>query len=99
MNYPSDSYQKMANLRIRPVDEWDHCMVYTPANPQLVMLNLDAWLIVELYGEGNTVSAVTEAYCSSGGNQSLPRDPSEKIIEATKKLVSLGILQVAPGAS
>jgi hypothetical protein len=35
-------------LRIRPVFEWDGCIVFDPGRRQLVELNLASWLVLEL---------------------------------------------------
>lgn len=48
MCYRRVSFRKVANLRIRPVDEMGICIVFTPENPRLYTLNSSAWLIMEL---------------------------------------------------
>lgn len=48
MSYRRVSFRKVANLRIRPVDEMGVCIVFTPDNPRLYTLNASAWLIMEL---------------------------------------------------
>lgn len=35
-------------LRIRPVPEWDGCVVFDPGRRRLVELNLASWLMLEL---------------------------------------------------
>ncbi|MFK0686366.1 hypothetical protein NQ774_18930 [Ochrobactrum sp. BD61] len=44
----SDSLYKVENLRTRPVREWERCIVYTPSNPALFMLDKKQWLLMEL---------------------------------------------------
>ena len=41
-------YRKKAGIRVRPVGEWRSCIVFTPERPNLYLLNLNAWLILEL---------------------------------------------------
>jgi hypothetical protein len=55
-------FKKVESLRVRPVDEWSHCLVFTPEAPALITLNLDAWLIFELFGEGRSIDEVIREY-------------------------------------
>lgn len=57
-------YRKTPGLRVRPVPEWDRCIVFTPAAPKLYTLNLSAWLVFELFAE-TPVATATEAYMAA----------------------------------
>lgn len=48
MSCPTGCYRLVHGVRVRPIPELETCMVYTPADPKLYRLNLNAWLILEL---------------------------------------------------
>lgn len=54
-------YRKVANLRVRPVEEMEVCLVFTPDNPKLYSLNPTAWLIFELC-DGRRLEELESAY-------------------------------------
>lgn len=54
-------YRRAAGIRIRPVWEWDGCLVFDPAQRRLFELNLHAWLILELC-EGQSLDALANEY-------------------------------------
>lgn len=64
MSSPTGCYRKTPGLRVRPVPEWDRCIVFTPAAPKLYTLNLSAWLVFELFAE-TPIAAATEAYMAA----------------------------------
>jgi hypothetical protein len=45
---PTGCYRQSPDLRLRPVHELQTCLVFEPTKPKLYMLNLSAWLILEL---------------------------------------------------
>ena len=57
-------YRKTPGLRVRPVPEWDRCIVFTPAAPKLYTLNLSAWLVFELFADAPAATA-TRAYLAA----------------------------------
>ena len=48
MSCPRDRVCRARDLRIRPVPELGHCLVFTPSRPMLYALNPPAWLLLEL---------------------------------------------------
>jgi len=82
---PSATFQKHAELRLRPVPEWESCLVYTPHKPNVFILNLTAWIILDLC-EGQSGDTLLSNYLDSV-SQRLSRD------EAIRNLdVGLGAL-------
>ena len=61
MSSPNGCYRLVPGVRVRPVPELETCVVFTPADPRLYRLNLNAWLILELC-QGLTPQALTVAY-------------------------------------
>jgi hypothetical protein len=84
------------NLRIRPVDEWDHCLVYTPANPNLVSLNLNAWLVLELCGTGNEFSSIERGYREAIDDLT-EQDSSAQVAAALTALTENGLVERVGG--
>ena len=50
-------------LRVRPVPEWDGCLVFDPGRRRLVELNLAAWLMLELC-DGRSCDSLRAAFAS-----------------------------------
>ena len=61
MSSPNGCYRLVPGVRVRPVPELETCVVFTPADPRLYRLNLNAWLILELC-QGLTPDALSQAY-------------------------------------
>lgn len=53
-------------LRIRPVFEWDGCIVFDPTRRRLVELNLTSWLLLELC-DGRAYEALRMEFASIVG--------------------------------
>jgi hypothetical protein len=48
---PANALRAAPDLRLRPVPELATCLVYRPRPPTLLMLNLGAWLLLEILVE------------------------------------------------
>jgi hypothetical protein len=48
---PRAAPKVVPGLRLRPVPELERCLVYRPRPPALLMLNLGAWLLLEILTE------------------------------------------------
>jgi hypothetical protein len=57
----SGCYRKVPNVRIRGVPEMGMCLAYTPSNPEMYTLSLEAWLILQLC-DGRSEGKVVDAY-------------------------------------
>jgi hypothetical protein len=66
VSYPSGCYNRAPNLRIRPLKEMKSCVVFRPDPPKLFMLNLNAWLILELC-DGCPADQVLQRYIENVG--------------------------------
>ncbi|MFN4090718.1 MAG: PqqD family peptide modification chaperone [Alphaproteobacteria bacterium] len=64
-------------------------MVFTPANPKLYRLNLNAWLILELC-QGRTRPALTRAYLEAVPAAS---DARARLREGLTSLIDAGIVE------
>ena len=58
---PPGPFRRVPDLRIRPVWEWDGCVVFDPARHLLIELNLHAWLVLELC-DGRGIAALVDEY-------------------------------------
>ena len=61
MPSPTGCYRLVPGVRVRPVPELETCVVFTPADPKLYRLNLNAWLILELC-QGRSHADLTAVY-------------------------------------
>ncbi len=80
MSYPTGYYKKETGLRIRPVPEWQSCVVFTPHNPELYTLNVNAWLILELCD--NASPAALEAAYLDTVSPLLERGEAQRQLQA-----------------
>lgn len=85
MYSPSDGHRKRPGVRVRPVPERGHCLVYTPDRPTLHWLNPGAWLILELC-QGQPLTQMVAAYHEATG---LDRPREEVVEELSQGLTSL----------
>lgn len=93
MSYRNGYFKKTENLRSRPVDEWDHCLVFTPDRPNLVALNLDAWFIFELCGSPVSLEAIRDEYADAIGASTSPESVTETVQHTLRDLVEQGLLE------
>ncbi len=87
-------YKRADGIRIRPVWEWDGCLVFDPARRRLFELNLTAWLILELC-EGQSFEALAsefraaiEARLESGGG-------TRQLARGLRSLSAHGLVEAA----
>jgi hypothetical protein len=48
MPFTEGRFSKTVGMRERPMEEWDCLLVFTPAKPDLHILNTTSWAIMEL---------------------------------------------------
>ena len=95
MFYLTGYYLKKNNLRIRPVTEWDSCIVFTPDQPSLVMLNLNAWFMLELC-TGRNGEDIEREYVAVIAPKSSVAEAQRQLSEGLRLLVSRHLVDVVP---
>lgn len=93
MNFQLGYFKKTENLRTRPVDEWDHCLVFTPDQPNLLALNLDAWFIFEMCGSPHSLSEIRDEYSDAIDGSKSSDQLTEGVEQALRDLVSNGLIE------
>jgi len=88
-------YRRAAGIRIRPVWEWDGCLVYDPARRRLFELNLHAWLILELC-EGQSIGALTSEYRAAAAARVEAGALSRQLTRALRSLSAHGLIEAVP---
>lgn len=88
-------YKRAAGLRIRPVWEWDGCIVYDPARRRLFELNLHAWLILELC-EGQGPDALTSEYRAVAEPRLETGAAARQLARGLRTLSAYGLIEAAP---
>lgn len=92
MSYPSGCYNRTPNLRVRPVSEMKSCVVFRSDPPKLFMLNLNAWLILELC-DGRTTDQLTKEYCNQVASQLSEVAARENLENGLQKLREQGLIE------
>ena len=86
----SGLFRAAPGLRLRPVPEWDSCLVLDPERAALHELNVTAWLLLEL-AEGLGYSEIVAAYQEAVGPR---RDrPALDVRTGLLDLVEAGLLE------
>lgn len=86
------TYEKVPGVRLRPVEEWEGLMAYTPERPALHWLNPVAWMVIELC-DGKSEPEVVEAF-----REALPskaEQAAETVPQCLEMLVAKGLVQTA----
>jgi hypothetical protein len=79
-------------LRLRPVPELETCIVYRTRPPALLLLNLSAWLLVEILSEAGEADLWSEFYAAVG-HASRPGDARKLMQEGLQQLANFGLLE------
>jgi hypothetical protein len=82
----------VAGLRLRPVPELETCIVYRTRPPALLLLNLSAWLLVEILSEGGEADLWSEFHAAVG-HASQAGDARKMMQEGLQQLASFGLLE------
>lgn len=91
MRSPSDRYARVGGVRARAVREWENCIVYTPAQPNLHLLNLNAWLIFELC-DGSRYGEIERRYLDAVEGRMEERAARAHLADAMARLEATGII-------
>lgn len=94
MSYPSGCYNRAPNLRMRPLKEMKSCVVFRPDPPKLFMLNLNAWLILELC-DGRATDQLEQGYCERVAPQMSDADARNNLKAGVRKLQEQGLIEIA----
>ena len=87
-------YSTVPDIRVRPVNEMDLCLVYTPSNPKLYSLNPTAWLVMELCDGRGWTSLERGYYAAIEPLRS--REAAKAELERTvNDLVGMGIVEIS----
>ena len=81
-----------SGLRLRPVPELETCLVYRRDPPALMMLNLSAWLLVEILGEQPDADP-WPAFHEAVKHASTPQQAHEMMQQGLRQLATLGLVE------
>lgn len=95
MNFPAGPYKRAAGIRIRPVWEWDGCLVVDPVQRRLFELNLHAWLILELC-EGQSVDALAKEYRAFAEPRLESGAAERHLTRGLRTLAAFGLIETSP---
>jgi hypothetical protein len=92
---PASRYDKVASVRARRVREWENCVIYTPASPNLYLLNLNAWLIFELC-DGDSLAGIEQRYLEAVEDRLLADEARMHLDAGLSFLERAGIVTTVP---
>ena len=93
MSSPRARYNTVPDIRVRPVNEMDVCLVYTPRTPKLYTLNPTAWFVMELCDGRDWKSLERRYYAAIEPLRS--REAAKAELEhAVNDLVGMGIVEI-----
>jgi hypothetical protein len=90
---PRARYRTVPDIRVRPIDEMDVCLVYTPSDPKLYTLNPTAWLVMELC-DGRDWTSLERGYYAAIEPLRSREAAKAELERAVEDLVSMGIVEV-----
>jgi hypothetical protein len=79
------------DLRVRPVPEWDGCVVYDPDRRRLIELNLVAALVLELC-EHSSYTELGSAFTQAIGSRLSADEINRLLMSAVMKLIGAGLI-------
>lgn len=91
MRSRADRYAHVASVRARRVREWENCVIYTPASPDLYLLNLNAWLIFELC-DGDSLAGIEMRYLEAVEDRLAQGEAREQLESGLSYLERAGII-------
>lgn len=86
-------YSRAPRLRLRPVPEWESCLVLAPDDATLHELNLAAWLILALCDD-RTEAQIAPLYQGSVGH--LRPDARADVRAELDRLLDTGLIVAVP---
>lgn len=92
-NPSEDKFKKVEGIRVREVDEWSHCLIFTPKAPALISLNLDAWLIFELCDSKRSVAEISHEYREGLSDSISAAEAERRVIATLKDLQARGVVE------
>jgi hypothetical protein len=95
VTFPTVPYKRAAGIRIRPVWEWDGCLVFDPAQRRLLELNLHAWLILELC-DGQSVDALAKEYRALAEPRIEAGAAERQLARGLRSLAAYGLIEASP---
>lgn len=96
MSSPRAYYSKTPNIRIRPVNEMDVCLVYTPNSPKLYTLNPTAWLVMELC-DGRDLAALERRYYAAIEPSRSREAAKTELGQTLDDLIRMGVVEITAG--
>jgi hypothetical protein len=87
-------YRKVPDIRVRPVNEMDVCLVYTPSDPKLYTLNPTAWLVMELC-DGRAWRSLERRYYAAIEPLRSREAAKIELEQAVNDLLDMGIVEIA----
>lgn len=90
MEPTSAAFRAANGLRMRPVPEWDGCLVLDPERAALHELNLTSWLLLEL-APGMRYLEIVTAYARLVGQRR--EVPSDDVRAGLQDLLDAGLLE------
>lgn len=92
MSFPTGCWRKSPGLRVRPVAEWSSGVAYLPRPPRLVMIDLHAWLVLELC-DGRPVDAVRRDYAAVVQTHGVADGADDRLAACLAELDRLGLIE------
>lgn len=84
-------YRKVENLKLRPVNEWNRCFVFTPSNPKLTLLNMSSWFVMECCDDA-TLKEIERRYEEATSRKLQPGE----VEDCLRSLEGNGIIKSVP---
>jgi hypothetical protein len=82
-------------LRVRPVFEWDGCVVFDPTRRRLVELNLTSWLMLELC-DGRPYEALRAEFAAIVGAKAEADEIDRHLRSGLLRLAAAGLIRRSP---
>jgi hypothetical protein len=94
VSYPDACLTKHPNLRVRPMDQMQGLLVFTPDRPGIYVLNATSWLILELC-DGRLRALIRDQYADIVGPVVLRDKAEEEFDTGVQTLEQMGLIQAA----
>jgi hypothetical protein len=92
--FPNGLFGAAPGLRIRPVPDWDGCLVFDPGRRRLVELNLAAWLLLELAAAESDLETLLGRYDDAIASRSGSPSTRGDALNGLAQLMREGLLRI-----
>ena len=98
MNYLTGCFERSPDLKVRPIPELDVCLVCIPRPPQLLRLNMAAWLVLELC-DGLDLDRLVDSYREVAGDRVTTAEVLDQVTQGLKMLRQAGLISASESIS